>query len=91
MLKHLIEVNKGGTLFFNFDFQLVGASLSLLPKFGNRDRKRYKKSHLRKDISIKWAFSNAYFCYILYKNTLKSYKSQTIQTLAKLINCPIEF
>ena len=43
MLKHLIKVNKCGNLFLTNDFELVGASLSLLPKNGNRDRKRYKK------------------------------------------------
>jgi len=53
MLKHLIKVNKCGNLFLTNDFELVGASLSLLPKNGNRDRKRYKKSQMRKDISKK--------------------------------------
>ena len=40
-LKAIIKVNRCGNLFFNFDFQLVGASLSLFKKL-NRDRKRYK-------------------------------------------------
>ena len=71
MLKHLIKVNKCGNLFLTNDFELVGASLSLLPKNGNRDRKRYKKSQMRKDISRKWAFSNAHFCYTLYKTRKK--------------------
>ena len=48
MLKHLIKVNIGGTIFFNLLILNLWELPSLLPKFGNRDRKRYKNSHCEK-------------------------------------------
>ena len=77
MLKHLIKVNKCGNLFLTNDFELVGASLSLLPKNGNRDRKRYKNRKCEKIYRENGHLAMLIFVICLYKNTQKSYKSQT--------------
>ena len=66
----------------------VGASLSLLPKNGNRDRKRYKNRKCEKIYRENGHLAMPIFVILCIKPEKKSYKSQNIQPLAKnLLPC----
>ena len=65
-------------IFLIYDFEPVGASLSLLPKNGNRDRKRYKNRKCEKIYRKNRHLAMPIFVICLYKNTQKSYQSQSL-------------